>query len=134
MLTTITKRRLTAYDLMRCFFAVLAKNKHAIINKTAIVRVVYDFKESMIYEGNHDASSLFDGIEFRKGIDDSVVSYDISEGINNLQTFGVVGKLNPTYEKLFIYLTEQEADEILSQYPSNIQDVVRKLAESFIGD
>jgi len=112
---------------MRCLFAVLAKNKRAIVNKSIIVKNIYAFKEDISREQG-DAISLFDDIEFRTGIDNSVVSYDINEGINNLQTFGVVGKLNPTYDKLFIYLTESEADEILAHYDSEVKDTMKLLA------
>ena len=45
---------------------------------------------------------LFDDIEFRVGIVDNVTSTDISEGLNSLHTFGIIGKLNPTYEKIVI--------------------------------
>ncbi|MCL2215808.1 MAG: hypothetical protein FWB91_02180 [Defluviitaleaceae bacterium] len=134
MLTVLAERELTAYDFMRCLFATLAKNKRSIINKSAIVKVIYDFQEAMLRENNHDVISMFDDIEFRKGIDENVVSYDINEVINNLQTFGVVGKLNPTYDKLFIYLTEQEADEILSQYNQEVQDTMSLLAGCFAGE
>jgi len=134
MLTTATDRRLTSYDLMRCFFATLAKKNHTIINKENIVRAVYDFKENMLLEDSENARMLFGNIEFREGIDENVVSYDISEGINNLQTFGVVGRLNPTYEKLVIYLTEKEADEVLSRYGSNVQMAIESLVDSFVGD
>lgn len=73
---------------------------------------------------------MFEDIEFRKGIN-NVTSNDISEGINNLQTFGLVGKLNPKYEKLIIYLTEEEADVILAECDDSVQEAMRQLAEAF---
>jgi len=131
IMTTIVERKLTAYDFMRCLFATLAKNKRSIINKTALVKEIYGFREHL-QQTSDTCISLFDDIEFRTGIDNSIVSYDINNGISNLQTFGVVGKLNPTYEKLFIYLTEQEADDILSNYAPEVKTAIATLANQFV--
>ena len=73
---------------------------------------------------------MFEDIEFRTSID-NVISNDISEGINNLQTFGVVGKLNPKYEKLVIYLTVDKADEILAECPDKVGNAMMELASFF---
>ena len=73
---------------------------------------------------------MFEDIEFRKGIN-NVTSNDIAEGINNLQTFGLVGKLNPKYEKLIIYLTDEEADAILEECDATVREAMRNLAELF---
>ncbi len=73
---------------------------------------------------------MFEDIEFRTGID-NVVSNDIAEGINNLQTFGLVGKINPKYEKLVIYLTEEETDDILAECDTSVRDAMMQLAETF---
>jgi hypothetical protein len=111
---------------MRCLFAALAKENNVIIDKTDIVDKIYSFKNNC----DTELMYMFEDIEFRASID-SVVSYDINEGINNLQTLGVAGKLNPTYEKIVIYLTQEEADEILQAYDSAIQVAMRDLAFSF---
>ena len=117
---------LSAYNFMRCLFAALAKEKNMIIDKAKIVDKIFDFKR----DTSPDDMFIFDDIEFRDSIN-SVVSYDINEGINNLQTLGVIGKLNPTYEKIVICLTESEADDILGYYDANIRDAMEKLASSF---
>jgi hypothetical protein len=110
---------------MRYLFASLAKEKNVIIDKSKIVGKIYDFKLS-----KPDQRYIFNDIEFREGID-SVVSYDIDEGINNLQTLGVIGKLNPTYEKIVVYLSEQDADDILKHCDDGVQKTMRELAVSF---
>ena len=56
---------------------------------------------------------------------------DISEGINNLQTFGLVGKLNPKYEKLVIYLSTEEANEILKECTQEVEEAMMQLALCF---
>ena len=94
---------------MRYLCASLTKSKKVIIDLQIIVEHIYNFKTE-----NEQLQYMFEDIEFRKGIN-NVTSNDIAEGINNLQTFGLVGKLNPKYEKLIIYLTEEEADTILEE-------------------
>ena len=86
---------------------------------------IYAFKQN-----NARLNFMFEDIEFRTSID-NVISNDISEGINNLQTFGIVGKLNPRYEKLVIYLTEDEADAILKECTDEVEQAMMELAASF---
>lgn len=114
-----------SYDFMRYLCASLVKKSKMIIDMDSIISIIYDFKKN-----NQDYIYMFEDIEFRTGID-SVVSNDISEGINYLQTFGLVGKLNPRYEKLVIYLTEVEADQILAECSMEIRNAMMELAECF---
>lgn len=116
---------ISSYNFMRYLCAALAKNKKVVIDLQGIVKHIYDFKKK-----NADLQYMFEDIEFRKGID-NVVSNDIYEGINNLQTFGLAGKLNPTYEKLIIYLSEKEADEILQGCEADVKEAMMNLAEVF---
>ena len=118
--------RISTNNFMRYLFASLAKEKNVIIDKSKIVGKIYDFKKGSPPDQKH----IFNDIEFRESID-SVVSYDIDEGINNLQTLGVVGKLNPTYEKIVVYLSEQDADDILKHCGDGIRNAMRELAISF---
>jgi hypothetical protein len=111
---------------MRYLLASLVKQRNIIIDKARIVKTIFDFKSTI----KPELLYLFDDIEFREGID-NVVSADIDASINNLQTFGVLGKFNPTYEKMLIFLTEQEADEILSSCESDVRAEINKLALSF---
>ena len=126
--TVYTTRDLSAYHFMRCLFAALADRKKVIINRDEIVNTIFEFKNRT----DSDSKNIFKNIEFRKNID-SVLSSDIEEGINTLQTFGVVGKLNPTYEKIVIFLTQKEAHEILKDYDTNVQTVMTELASNFSG-
>jgi len=96
-----------------------------IIDLDSIIPHIYEFKQK-----NEQFKFMFEDIEFRTSID-HVVSNDISEGINALQTFGIVGKLNPKYEKLVIYLTEDEADDILGKCTADISKVMLELAAFF---
>lgn len=42
-----------------------------------------------------------------------------------------MGKLNPKYEKLVIYLTVDEADEILAECPDEVGNAMMELAAFF---
>lgn len=121
------KPQVSAYNFMRYLCAILAKKGKVIVDLSSITHNIFRFKESVSEENQY----LFDDIEFRAGIDDNVASIDISEGLNSLQTFGIIGKLNPTYEKIVIYLTAEEANTILANCDQNIVVVLNELAEKF---
>lgn len=121
------KPQVSAYNFMRYLCAILAKKGKVIVDLSSITHNIFRFKESVSEENQY----LFDDIEFRAGIDDNVASTDISEGLNSLQTFGIIGKLNPTYEKIVIYLTAEEANTILANCDQNIVIVLNELAEKF---
>jgi uncharacterized membrane protein len=118
--------KVSSYNFMRYLCATLAKSKNVIIDITKIVDKIYSFKQKK----GSEYRVLFEDIEFRATID-NIVSNDINEGLNNLQTFGIVGKLNPTYEKIVIYLTEQEADEILQSCDGFVRGAMDELANTF---
>lgn len=121
------KPQVSVYNFVRYLCAILAKKGKVIVDLSSITYNIFRFKESVSEENQY----LFDDIEFRAGIDDNVASTDISEGLNSLQTFGIIGKLNPTYEKIVIYLTAEEANTILEGCDQNIVTVLNELAEKF---
>lgn len=112
---------------MRYLCAILAKKGKVIVDLSSVTSNIYQFKEQVPEEDLF----LFDDIEFRTGIDNSVASLDISEGLNSLQTFGIIGKLNPTYEKIVIYLTPEEAGTILKTCDEKVVTMLDKLAQVF---
>ncbi len=116
---------ISSYNFMRYLCASLVKRSKVIIDLDSITSCIYKFKQS-----NEQLKFMFEDIEFRTGID-NVVSNDISEGINNLQTFGLVGKLNPKYEKLVIYLSIDEANKILTECSKEVEDAMMQLALHF---
>jgi len=117
--------QVSSSNFMRYLCASLVKSSKVIIDLDSIVSRIYEFKEH-----NEQLKFMFEDIEFRTSID-NVVSKDISEGINSLQTFGIIGKLNPRYEKLVIYLTDKEADKILSTCSEKVKDAMMQLALYF---
>jgi hypothetical protein len=91
----------------------------------SLVQRIYKFKRD---EGP-DGQYLFNDIEFREGVG-NLVSNDIWTGINNLQTFGVIGKFNPSYEKAIIYLSESDAKKILEACDDKTRNTLMRLAAS----
>ena len=120
-----TRPPISSYNFMRYLCASLVKQNKLIIDLDSIISQIYTFKKQ-----HNSLNFMFEDIEFRTNID-NVISSDISEGINNLQTFGIVGKLNPKYEKLVIYLTPSEAEEILSECDDKVEQAMAELASSF---
>lgn len=120
-----SKPPISSYDFMRYLCASLVQKSKLVIDMDSIIPKIYDFKQN-----NPNLIYLFEDIEFRRNID-SVVSSDISEGLNYLQTFGLVGKLNPKYEKLVIYLSINEANQILSECNAEVSGSMETLAELF---
>lgn len=121
------KPQVSAYNFMRYLCAILATQGKVIVDLSSLTYNIFKFKGKV----SEEFQFLFDDIEFRTGIDNNVASNDISEGLNSLQTFGIIGKLNPTYEKIVIYLTPDEAENILESCDQKIVDVLNKLAEEF---
>lgn len=119
------KAPISSYEFMRYLCASLVKQSKIIIDLESITSHIYEFKQK-----NPDLGYMFEDIEFRTSID-NVSSIDIAESINSLQTFGVIGKLNPKYEKLVIYLTEEEADNILLDCEDKVKQAIKNLALTF---
>ena len=127
MRTVCGKPSISAYNFVKYLCAILAKQGKVIVDLSSITYNIFRVKEKVSEENLF----LFDDIEFRAGIDNSVASADISEGLNSLQTFGIIGKLNPTYEKIVIYLTPEEANTILESCDEKIVTVLNELAQVF---
>lgn len=118
------KPYLTAYDFMRYLCASLVLKQKTKIPMDNIVPKIYNYRKS---HNNYDR--IFSDIEFRTGIND-VVSNDIMESIGELQTFGVVGKENPKYINMLIFLTRESAETILKDCPDEVSTVVDEIATS----
>ncbi len=119
------KPPVSSYDFMRYLCASLVQQSKMVIDMDSIILKIYDFKQK-----NPDLLYMFEDIEFRKNID-SVVSKDISEGLDYLQIFGLVGKLNPESEKLVIYLSIDEANQVLSECDAKVSNSIKILTRSF---
>ena len=71
---------------------------------------------------------IFEDIAFKNDID-TITSVDIEDSLCKLQTFGAIGKLNPAYEKIVIYISPDEAETFLSQYEGTFSDAIKLICE-----
>ena len=121
----IKNPKINSYDFVKLLLSYLAIQGNTIIEKEKIVEILY--KCSLKKENKE----LFEDIEFIKNID-GVVSHDIMDGLNSLQTFGVIGKLNPSYEKIIIYLSVDEAYMIINGFTNNeLKEKIKVISHMF---
>ncbi|MBQ7173463.1 MAG: hypothetical protein IJR88_05035 [Clostridia bacterium] len=125
MKISCVKPYLNAYDFMRYLCAALALKDKKRIPLDSIVERIYDYRIK-----NEKSSFVFSDIEFRKGLN-YVVSNDIMESIGELQTFGIVGKENPKYVNMLIYLSDENAKAILKTCSSDILPIINSIASTF---
>ncbi len=125
MKISCAKPYLTAYDFMRYLCSALALKDKNRIPLDIIVERIYDYRIK-----NEKYSFIFSDIEFRKGLND-VVSNDIMESIGELQTFGIVGKENPKYVNMIIFLTKESAEAIMKTCPDEILPIIDSIASTF---
>lgn len=62
---------------------------------------------------------------------DTITSVDIEDSLSRLQTFGAIGKLNPAYEKIVIYISKEEADKFLDSFNEQYTDAANIVSEAF---
>lgn len=119
------KPELTSYGFIRLFFAELTKQHVRILDRNNISSKIYTLSNNPKYQ------HLFSDIGFRVNID-SICSQDIEDGLSSLQTFGMIGKLNPSYDKIVIYIREDIADEIIKEYDNSISNMMKELVSDYI--
>lgn len=123
--TLFKKPTITSYGLVRLLFAKLLLLGQNIISRDTIVERIYKLSQKETYK------ELLDDIGFRVFID-SVSSQEIEDGISSLQTFGMIGKINPTFEKIIIFITEDMADSIVNEYDKNISSTMDDFVAEFV--
>lgn len=101
--------QLTAYECMLIVCSKLVQKGKTILRLDNLAPILFNFKD------NVNTKMLFEDIAFKRNID-TITSADIEESLCKLQTFGAIGKLNPAYEKIVIYITPEEADNFLQTY------------------
>lgn len=110
--------KFSAYDFFRLFIAKIALHKVSFINQSQIVKTFYDFSTDDNFNG------LLSGIGFSITGDD-VSSQDVEDGITGLQTLGMIGKLNPTFERIVVYMDSKIASGIVNEYNLSRDDTER---------
>ena len=62
---------------------------------------------------------------------DTITSVDVEDSLIKLQTYGAIGKLNPAYEKIVIYISREEAREFIETFDERFVKAAEKVAERF---
>lgn len=119
---TLSTPRISAYQFMLLLCSGLVKNGKTILRQDSLVSRLYEFKN------DERTRFLFEDIAFKKDID-TITSVDIEDSLCKLQTFGAIGKLNPAYEKMVIYISPNEADSFLDSYDKSFSNAINIISE-----
>lgn len=116
--------QITAYESILLIFSELVKKGKTILRQDTLVSTLYDYKN------NDNTNVLFEDIAFRKNLD-TITSVDVEDSLSKLQTFGAIGRLNPAYEKIVIYISREEADRFLHSFNQQYIDAADTISEAF---
>jgi hypothetical protein len=123
-LSCFYRPEVTAYEFLKCFFAFL-KLSRIIEAHEDITRFLYEQK------GLSENEVVLREINFKSnGV--SYYSNDIDDAIFNLQIGGLIGKENPTFRKINIKYTDEEAETIIGGIDKQYADIIREIADSYI--
>lgn len=116
--------QITAYESILLIFSELVKKGKTILRQDTLVSTLYNYKN------NDDTNILFEDIAFRKNLD-TITSVDVKDSLSKLQTFGAIGRLNPAYEKIVIYISREEADRFLNSFNQQYINAADAISEAF---
>ncbi len=119
-----TRPQITAYESILLIFSELVKKGKTLLRQDTLVSTLYDYKDK------DKTMVLFEDIAFKKNLD-TITSVDIEDSLSRLQTFGAIGKLNPAYEKIVIYISKEEADKFLDSFNEQYTDAANIVSEAF---
>jgi len=101
--------QITAYESILLIFSELVKKGKTVLRQDTLVPTLYTYKDTA------DTHLLFEDIAFKNHLD-TITSVDVEDSLSKLQTFGAIGKLNPAYEKIVIYISREEADNFINSF------------------
>lgn len=116
--------QITAYECMLLIFSELVKKGKTLLRQDTLVSTLYD------YRNDNNTKILFEDVAFRKNLD-TITSVDVEDSLSKLQTFGAIGKLNPAYEKIVIYISKEEADKFLDSFSEQYTTAANIVSEAF---
>lgn len=116
--------QITAYECILLIFSELVKKGKTLLRQDTLVSTLYEYRE------NEATQILFEDIAFRKNLD-TITSVDVEDNLSRLQTFGAIGKLNPAYEKIVIYISREEADGFIESFGEQYKDAADIVSEAF---
>lgn len=101
--------QITAYESILLIFSELVKKGKTILRQDTLVPTLYNYKDAA------ETRLLFEDIAFSNHLD-TITSVDVEDSLSKLQTYGAIGKLNPAYEKIVIYISQEEADNFINSF------------------
>ncbi|MBQ3612362.1 MAG: hypothetical protein IJA01_08855 [Firmicutes bacterium] len=116
--------QITAYESILLIFSELVKKGKTVLRQDTLVSTLYNYKDS------DETYLLFEDIAFKNHLD-TITSVDIEDSLCKLQTFGAIGKLNPAYEKIVIYISREEADNFISSFDVQYAEAANIVSGAF---
>lgn len=124
MIKKTLRPQITAYEGILLVCSKLVQKGKVVLRQDELVSTLYNFK-------NHPATqSLLSDIAFKKDLD-TITSVDVEDSLSKLQTFGAIGRLNPAYEKVIIYISPDEANQFLQSYDIEYSNAAEIISEAF---
>lgn len=107
---------LSAYECLLLIFSGLVERGIVLIKQKSLVERLYELKKES------KLKNFLSNIIFKESID-NVSSKDIDDGLVQLQTYGSIGRINPTYEKIVIYISLKDANALIKTYKTYKEDI-----------
>lgn len=116
--------KITAYESILLIFSELVKKGKTVLRQDTLVPILYN------YRNNEDTHLLFEDIAFKNHLD-TITSVDVEDSLSKLQTYGAIGKLNPAYEKIVIYISREEAENFINSFDGQFVTAADEISEAF---
>ena len=116
--------QITAYESILLIFSELVSKGKTVLRQDTLVPTLYNYKDA------ENTQLLFEDIAFRNHLD-TITSVDVEDSLSKLQTFGAIGKLNPAYEKIVIYISREEASMFLDSFNERFVAAAKAISEAF---
>ena len=116
--------QITAYESILLIFSELVKKGKTVLRQDTLVPTLYNYKDA------ENTQLLFEDIAFRNHLD-TITSVDVVDSLSKLQTFGAIGKLNPAYVYIDIYISREEANNFLNSFDERFVAAARAISEAF---
>ena len=116
--------QITAYESILLIFSELVRKGKTVLRQDTLVQTLYKYKNLK------DTQLLFEDIVFNNHLD-TITSADIEDSLCKLQTYGAIGKLNPAYEKIVIYISRDEAENFINSFDKQFITAADTISEAF---
>lgn len=116
--------KITAYESILLIFSELVRKGKTVLRQDTLVPILYN------YRNGEDTHLLFEDIAFKNHLD-TITSVDVEDSLSKLQTYGAIGKLNPAYEKIVIYISREEAESFINSFDGQFVTAADEISEAF---